>query len=315
MTLVGLLTAMSIMLVVLGATLDVFVNSERLNRTSQLRNDAQDRARVAIDGLARNLRNLASPADLTDPTTLGGKPLAVDVAGGDNLIFKTVNSVGPNTGANKSNIERVRYCVDHATGTLWRQEQTWTATAIAPAMPAGSDAAGAACPLTGTGWDTGKNVLLANKVANYARGLSRPVFTANTTSLADITSIHVKVILDIDPTRAPDETSLSSGVFLRNQNRYPTADFTWAISSDLTKALLNGSTSVDPEGDPLIYCWYETSAPTVAAPPKPCQPGPYIGTGITQSLPIGSGQTKNVYLEVWDSGLLNDKTDTKTITN
>jgi type II secretory pathway component PulJ len=297
--LVGLLVAMALSLVVFGATLDMFVGSQRLNNTAQMRNDAQDRARVAVDGLARQLRNLASPNNLKSATATG-QPTSIDVSAADQLIFKIVNPVGPNTGANVANVERLRYCLNRTTRSLWRQEQTWTATVEAPATPTST-----ACP--GTGWDAGKDVIVAGDVTNYSDGLNRPIFTYNATTTTQITSVHIDLYVDLDVVRRPREVVLSTGVDLRNQNGYPAARFTSAFSADRKSLVLNGSTSTDAEGSPLEYCWYDSSKPNVASPPPPCRPGPYVGRGITVEVPSAPGTTHNVWLEVWDSGLLPDR--------
>ena len=74
------------------------------SRDAQVRADQQERVRVAVDGLTKQLRNLASPTP--------DQPDAVDRATGRDLIFKTVDPVGPNTGANGANVKRMRYCLD-----------------------------------------------------------------------------------------------------------------------------------------------------------------------------------------------------------
>lgn len=299
--LVGLLVAMALSLLVLGATLDMFTGSVDINRVSQMRNETQDRARVASDALARQLRNLASPSDLGDAATLGQKPAGIDVNAADELVFKIVNPVGPNTGQNVSNIERVRYCLDRTSRRLWRQEQTWTATAAAPAVPSRT-----ACP--GTGWDAGKDVVVAGDVTNYGNGLSRPVFTYNSAVATAITNVHVALFVDPDPTRRPSEVVLSTGVDLRNQNQYPAAGFTWSFSADRKALILNGSTSVDPEGSPLEYCWHEQSNGTASpAPVTPCSPVNYLARGVSVQVPSSPGTVHHIALEVYDGGGLSDR--------
>ena len=84
----------------------------------QDRSDNQDRTRQGIDRIVRELRNLASPTQ--------EKPEAVDLAGAYDLVFQTIDALGPNSGLNAANVMRVRYCLSSATdnGLLHRQTQT-----------------------------------------------------------------------------------------------------------------------------------------------------------------------------------------------
>jgi PKD domain len=234
-TLAGLLVAMALFIVVMGATMSLFEKSVTVTNDTQTRADQQDRARVVVDALTKQLRNLASPTP--------DQPDAVDRASANDLIFKTVDPVGPNTGANGANVKRMRYCLDSA-GKLWRQQQRWTGGTV-PAPPAAT-----ACP--GIGWDAG-DLVVAQTVVNSASG--EPVFRFNSTTLSAITRIRVSLIIDIQPGKGPAPTELSSGVFLRNQNRTPTASFAATVGA--TGTVLNGSASTDPEGDPLTYTWKE----------------------------------------------------------
>ena len=65
MTLVELLVSMTLSLIVFGATLTVLTGAQRTVAVSDEVNDRQQEARVAIDRLSRDLRNLASPSDFT----------------------------------------------------------------------------------------------------------------------------------------------------------------------------------------------------------------------------------------------------------
>jgi type II secretory pathway component PulJ len=294
-TLVGLLVAAILFLIVLGATLDLFSNSEQINRDTQQRNDAQDRARVAVDTLARQLRNLASPTP--------EQPQAVERADPRDLVFLTVDPVGPNAGANTTNVQRVRWCLSGQ--RLVRQDQYWT-TATPKTAPAAT-----ACP--GSGWD--KTSVVADSVVNDTAGKSRPAFTFNATTLTEITHVHADLWIDLDVGRGAAETTLSSGVFLRNQNRKPTAaPFTATPSTQAI--ILNASDSSDPEGLPLTYCWYVQSAPYMTPPSDSgCSPGSYVGSGVTFAYPLANGQSATVQLQVKDPAGLSDSTQWTPVKN
>jgi hypothetical protein len=267
MSLVGLIVAMALFIVVLGATLSVFETGEKVTRTSMLRSDMQDRARLAVDAIAKQLRNLASPTP--------DQPEAIDRALPRDVIFQTVDPVGPNAGANASNVKRIRYCLD-GTGKLWRQQQRWTGASV-PAVPGAT-----ACP--GTGWAAGDEVV-ADSVVNATSG--EPVFTYNSATTSAISSVHVAVLIDLNNGR-PLPSELSTTVFLRNQNRRPSAAFT--ATAGAGEIVLNGSTSADPEGDPLTYTWKDN--------------GTVIGSGIVFKYAVSTGSTHSITLTVRDPALL-----------
>lgn len=307
-TLVGLLVAMSLFLVVLSATLSLFATSETTNRDIQRRNDAMDRARGGVDGLSRQLRNMASPTP--------DQPQAIDRATGTDVIFQTVDPVGPNTGtganANTSNVKRVRYCLDSTNGQVWMQNQRWLNAA--PDAPTTT-----ACPSTSLGSVGSANwndkSLVADKVTNYSTGHTRPLFTFGPAAspLTGITSVHTDLYVDLDTSYTPDETVLSSGVYLRNQNQQPTARLIPTKSAQ--GIILNGSNSSDPEGEPLTYCWYDLSAPTVSNPPAPCAAGPLIGTGVTVTDAAPFNASRTVWLVVRDPALLSSTTGQQSVQN
>ena len=281
MSLIEMLVAMSIFVGVLGATLFTFQTFDTLNRRTVSRAASQDSARTSVDLLAKNLRNLASPTI--------EKPQAVDKATSFDLIFQTVDPVGPNTGANASNIKRVRWCLDPSNAAnekLYVQEQTWT-TLSTPPVPANGT-----CPASG--WTT-TNVIAANLTNNY-NGQSRPLFAYDSATLTAVHEIHVDLYSDLDPASAPNETHITTGVFLRNQNAAPVGAFSYALQGS-SAIVLNGSQSYDPEGGGLTYSWLDN--------------GTKVGTGVTFSLPVSSNTNHSIQLQVFDpSGLEGDSTTT-----
>lgn len=285
-TLAQMLIAMAMMLGILGATLTVFSSAEKLNNAANARNEAQDMARTGLDRLAAQLRNLASPTP--------DQPQAVDAAGPFDLVFQTVDAVGPNTGLNAANVMRVRYCLGGTTsaGMLYRQEQRWT-TQATPAAPSTS-----ACPSADGSWT--KTSVVAQWITNRRTGLDRPVFTYNNAAATDISEVHAQLFVDSDPARPPVETTLSTGVFLRNQNRRPAAAFT-ADTSVPGKIVLNGADSADPEGDPLQYVWFD-GASKIAG-----------GDGIRFDYTVARNSTHQIQLKVFDLAGLEGDSQVQTV--
>lgn len=245
-SLTGLLVAMSIFIVVLGATLGAFETFDTRSREEAARVDAEEGARVAIDRLSRELRNLAQPQ--ADGHT------TVERAGGYDLVFKTVTSQGAPTTANPANILRVRYCLGSAQpDRLYYQTQAWVSGSTAPTD--------AACP--GTGWTSTR--VVTDHITNRAAGQARPPFSFNSTTLSNVENVHADLFVNADPARRPKETELSSGVFLRNQNQPARADFTADTSGP--SIVLNASPSADPEGQSLRYQFYDYSSGAAVAIP------------------------------------------------
>jgi type II secretory pathway pseudopilin PulG len=246
MTIVELLLVLTLSTSVLGATLSIFTQFERDNRTNQLQNESQDQARRAQTTLARELRNLASPS--TDV------PRAVDVAQPYDLVFETVDPTKAAGSQNERNIKRVRYCLGDSSGdraTLWMQAQTWTAPST-PAVPSTTSCPSSAWPdLAGT--STNRRAMAEDVVS---REKNVPIFTYNSPQTESISSVRSELFVDVNPGKQPLETRLASGVFLRNQNQAPTASFSATDTGTGHRVLLNGSASEDPEGNSLVqYIW------------------------------------------------------------
>jgi hypothetical protein len=280
---------MVLMLIVLGATLATFTNFESDSARAAARNESQDAVRRNVGQMTKELRNLASPS-LAAP--------AVERALPADLVFQTVYPVGPTTAANPSNLRWMRYCLEGGSpARMWMQWMTWT-TSPPPAATA--------CP--GADWE-GQQVV-AQGVTNQARP-NRPVFTYNATATTEISAVNVDLFVDMDPLRPPGETRLRSGAFLRNQNRAPTAAFTW-FKAAAGKVVLNGSPSSDPEGQPLTYVWMSSQggAPKKLGEGITCECPTNTADFPTQRLPLG---TYTLWLEVKDPGGLPAVSATQTV--
>jgi prepilin-type N-terminal cleavage/methylation domain-containing protein len=246
-TLVELLIAMSLMLVITAATLAVFATMERKTRDNQRINDQERQARVATDVLAKRLRNLASPAGS------GPAPQALERAQQADLMFRTVDSTGSPTAANPENLERYRYCLA-SDGKLWMERQssaTWTPT------PPATTGCGPSDSFPGT------RSVVAEHVVNGARptfkyqvspmpGTYSEQSTVAQSDFPNDIAVRTELFIDPDVNRPPRETTITTRVFLRNQNRPPSAKLTATYSSsDLVT--LNASDSLDPENNPLYF--------------------------------------------------------------
>jgi type II secretory pathway pseudopilin PulG len=267
-TLVEVLMVSILMIVVLGATLSALEAFERNVATNDRQNEAQDQVRRTMDMIARDLRNLASPVK--------EHPDAVDRALPQDVIFQSEGKDFIVGSLNARNTQRVRFCLD-AEGRVWRNLQTWT-TAAVPAAPASAD-----CP--GDGWT--RKAIVAENVVNG----TRPLFVYNAAVLQDITEVSSTMYVDVNPGVRPDETTLQSSVYLRNQNRKPTALFSVEVVG--TSLLLNASESTDPEEKALIYTWKIDDV--------------VVGNGILLTKPVTAGH-HTVKLEISDGVLPDEET-------
>ena len=243
-TLIELLISMSIVTVVMMATITAFAQFNRSERVNRLQNESQDEARLTMERLSGQLRNLASPTDLS--------PKSVEKAEPYDVVFLTVDAVKPVGSANARNIKRVRYCVGPVTNgkaSLIKQQQTWLVQDPPPAFST------AGCP--NASW--GNSTEVATDIVNTAQAPSVPVFSFSpAASPTDgITGIHADFMVDWNPGKSPAATELTSGVYLRNQNRAPVARCTAQYAGTGKKITLNGSASEDPEGFNMrTYKWY-----------------------------------------------------------
>jgi type II secretory pathway pseudopilin PulG len=320
-TLIELAIAATISFLVFAATLTVLTSLVRQRDRVEKQAEVETQARLTIDRLARQLRNLASPADTITATT-STQPKAVDRNLPDDLVFKDIGEALPGGSQNVSNVRRVRYCLQTSgtvpgrgytatpgRGVLWMQIQTWT-TALPPAMPATTD-----CP--GTGWPEQR--IVAENVVNASQTPVRVTFrysgdaglvTDDSAAAREtISRLEASVVVDHDTAQSPEATTLTSSVFLRNQNRTPGAAFTLTQLSFTSSCnvQLNGSASQDPESKPLEYRWYLN--PTSAIP-SDTAPTWAEGVVVQRTVPFG---THTYLLKVSDpAGLVDTHTETRT---
>ena len=289
-SLIELLVAMSVITFVVMATISAFVAFHKNERVNRLVNESQDQARLTLERMASQLRNLASPTDYV--------PASVEKAEPYDLVFLTVDAVKPVGSLNARNVKRVRYCVGpvvNGKAPLIRQEQTWQAVDPPPSY------ATTTCSSSGAGgWE--KTQIAATDVVNTAQTPTVPIFeyTPGPTPVTSITAIRADLYVDVNPGQSPQAVNLNTGVFLRNQNRLPVASCTTPIYTGTGKQVaLNGSGSQDPEGFSMKeYRWYLDGSTTPLTDPKGV-------VGIWN----GSSGSHSFELEVVDQGGLSAKTN------
>lgn len=274
-TLVELMVVIVLSGIVMGTTLTTFTQFERTTGVNQRQNEAQEQVRVGLAGVARELRNLASPTDQL--------PEAVVHADAQDLVFQSVSS---------TETRRVRYCTNQGAGRLWRQVQ----------YEPFSDPS-TSCP--DSAWGSERT-----SVENVTNA-TRPVFAYNAADTASITEITTTLWVDVNPGAPPQESTLQTSIFLRNQNRAPAAQFTAAVSG--STVVLNASGSADPEGKALTHYWFDADEVANAQqcgtlPPELPQTG-CIGSGIVFHHTPATAGTQRLYLVVRDSAGLTDTAD------
>ncbi len=308
-SLIEVLVAMVLMLIVFGATLTVLVVFMRQSTAATQRFDAQDTARLAVDRVVRQLRNVASPL----PT-----PKLLERATPYDIVFQTIGSP---SGANASGTQRVRYCIpqDSSTGSasneeLISQTQTWN-TSSPPADPWSSDP-GVAIPCPDTTFAQQPNgVVVAPSIVNrYQQSTDRPAFTFNgdqsaPSDLTQISTIQVDLWVNPTPHLSGATTQIQSSGYLRNKQHEPVPQFSvYPVLGQPGSVVLNAGISYSPDGDQLSYGWTCTSAN--------CPAGTSLNSATDALVPWSPGAgTYTVALKATDeTGLSSTSTQTVTVT-
>jgi len=271
-TLVELLVAMALAMVVFGAALTLLDSYLRQSGAAAKRLDAQDQARIAVDRIVRDLRNVSSP--LTTPKLL-------ERATPYDVVFQTIGTPSGGASGNVSGIQRVRYCVpqDSSSGTASQEElveqvQTWTTSTPATDPWTSDPSQTIACPdLTFTP-ASGQPVytVLAQSVTNrYQQTTGYPAFSFNdgldgnsvaAADLPQISTIQVNLRVNPTPSLSGATTQIQSSAYLRNKQHSPVAQFTYSATGS-GGVILNAGQSYSPDNEQLSYAWACTL-------PSPC---------------------------------------------
>ena len=281
-TLVELLVGAMLAIIVLSASLTTLDQFRKMSARTSDRVELQDEARQVSRELARALRNVAPSPDF---------PTVIERADPYDLVFRSVDRPRTGRGDNVRNMRRVRYCLDAADpnrAELLEQTQRWDSQ-VPPDMPTSTS-----CPAT----EWGGSRLVADYMTNRFGGADRPVWSYRQTATGQITGLKLNLFMNDEPEVRAHEVALQTGVFLRNQNRAPTALFTAAVAG-MRHVLLNGSTSSDPEGDPLDYFWYVN--------------GVEVGNGLIFDYAAPSGGAYVFRLDVRDPSGLLGRSSTQTV--
>jgi type II secretory pathway pseudopilin PulG len=294
-TLVELMVAATLMIVIMGVTLTAFERFQINSNANQALNDSQEAARVAVDKMARELRNGAAPAKNSN--------LGIGRALGEDFIFQAVDDTGASGSSNVRHAQWVRYCLDASVPSdekIYRQTYTWTG-ATAPAVPFGS-----VCPDS----SVGTKQLLASHVVNSLATPATAMFgfepalpaSPTATDYAQVQHVAIDVLVNSDTKRQLKASRLTSGVYLRNQTVPPLAAFDTPTVSGSGRVYLNGSASTDPLGSKLDYLWCDTTGGAA------CTTANAIGQGVTMEYDAPSGTRAITLLVTSGSG----ETDTAT---
>lgn len=285
------LIAMTIMLVIMGATLSSLDSFRSRQKLDQSRSESQEILRRAADHLQRQLRNLATPQTLVK---------SIDRAQDYDIVFQTADPTK----------RWVRYCINPADSQILSGGASlWYGVFNGASPPTTMTCA------SGGSWSA---TSAGAAVVNTRNGLGRPLFDYNwpkdgagneiTTDTSAITRVRTELWVDPNPGANPIEQRLTSGVFLRNQNQAPVARFTATAGGTVTagfRVILNASSTTDFEGRRLNYYWYYGAAaiPADCKPPT-TPPASYLGSGIVLEalFPTGTSSPQNVTLCAVDPG-------------
>jgi prepilin-type N-terminal cleavage/methylation domain-containing protein len=265
-TLIELLVSMTLTVIVFGATLTILDVYMRQSTAATERFDAQDAARLGVDRIVRQLRNVSSPL---------AAPKLLERATPYDMVFQTIGTPSGGSGGNVGGVERVRYCIpqDSAAGSASQEElisqtQTWSSATAANDPWSSDPTVTIACP-DPTFAQQPNGVVVARAIVNrYQRTTSYPAFSFNNgldsnsvaaTDLSQISTIQINLRVNPTPKLTGATTQIQSSAYLRNKQHVPVATFNF-YSTGLGSIILNAGGSYSPDGEQLSYSWACTSS-------------------------------------------------------
>jgi type II secretory pathway pseudopilin PulG len=226
-TIVELLVACGGALTVLLAALMLFDGFKASASDLDRRVDAADGARRALDVMARAVRGAT-------PTPGSGGDAVLRLAPWD-LVVAGYDGAAGTTG---TTARRTRFCLEAATGRLWREELA--DEAAGPSLP------GPACPARATGWSS--EVLLT--------GVGTQVLVAGVpTDVPLFSGDAARRAVDLDLVQARDDLRLRSSAAVRSASGrgpgFSAGDVRVECSPDGSSALVTLDALVDAQGVPV----------------------------------------------------------------
>lgn len=217
-TIVELLIVCGLSLVLLLATLVTFDAFSRSGARSEKLTTAEDSLRQRVDELSAEIRNAQITATGLDPLVR---------ADANDLVVRNIGNTGT--------AQLIRYCLQTATRTLWRET---AADGTTPSV---------ACPSTSGAWTSGR--VADSTIANTA---ADPIFRPDTSVLSAIRSVEISPRLDTG--NGAGTTPLRTAVSLRSAGgRSLTLDPSIIRTTCRAdgSALLELTAGTDPGGSPL----------------------------------------------------------------
>ena len=285
-TVIELAVAAAISLVVLGATMSLLISMMTQRTATEGHADAAQQARQGIDRLSRQLRNLASPADVITNSALI-KPKSVDRNLPFDLVFKDVDE-GALTSREqpRERAPRALLPADERLDPRRRRGHDRARRAV-DRRPSAPRPGRRSCPrprrrrgaapgpdgTTSAGSPTTSSTPATSPPDPLFRysSASGEITATDDAAREQIIRVEADLHVDPDPAKRPLAAHITSSVVLRNQNRAPSAFFSYVVTNSLACTLqLNGSGSEDPENKRLTYTWYLRRR---AARHRPAEPG------------------------------------------
>jgi prepilin-type N-terminal cleavage/methylation domain-containing protein len=241
-TLTELLVSILLGGIIFGAAVTTFVTFLNVSTKAEDQQRAQDTARSTVSILAGHIRNAMT-------TSATGAAINSSSSSFDLVLLVPLPGTTTSATTNPRGLAHVRYCLENRgskNDTIWFQTSPYNSS-TAPNPPSLTS-----CP--SSSWGTKQRAF--DHIVNQSMTGRPPLFAYNTDTATppNIISVEIHPIVDWAPNRDHRETELRTTVNLRNLNRAPTASMACQGLAN-GHALCDGSSSTDPDGQPLTYAW------------------------------------------------------------